>query len=66
MAEKKQPDEKPEKTESTVILMPVSDVADWDDDERLKAYPDVDWPMDGRSEEEVIAASKKLLDPKGE
>lgn len=72
MAEKKPPEPAPKKKaeaaapDSKVILMPVSDVADWDDDARLSAYPDVEWPFDGRSEEEVIAASKKLPDPKGE
>lgn len=65
MAEKKQqPDQaQDQEPEKGVILMPVSDVAEWDDDERLKAYPDVDWPMSGRSEEEVLKAADKLPEP---
>jgi hypothetical protein len=48
------------------IPMPVSDVAEWDDDERLKRYGGVPWPMTGRKEEEVLKAAKKLPDPTGD
>lgn len=55
-----------EKKPKTVILMPVSDVAEWDDDKYLEGLPKVSWPRSGRSEEEVLAAAKKLPDPKAE
>lgn len=42
------------------IPMPVSDVAEWDDDERLKRYGDLSWPMSGRDEAEVMKAAEKL------
>lgn len=45
------------------IPMPVSDVAEWDDDERLKRYGDLSWPMSGRSEAEVMKAAEKLEAP---
>jgi hypothetical protein len=63
VAEKKPPEKAAEKE---LVHMPVSDVAVWDDDERMKAYPPVPWPRSGRSEEEVLAAAKKLTPPKGE
>ena len=45
--------------EEDPIPVPVSDVAEWDDDARLDRYP-ADWPFSGRSEDEVLEAAKKL------
>lgn len=53
---------KSEQEERKPIPMPVSDVAEWDDDERLGRYGS-DWPMTGRSPEEVREAAKALPAP---
>jgi hypothetical protein len=49
-----------------IVLMPVSDVAEWDDDARLRSSPPTGWPYSGMSEEEAFEAAKKLPVPKGE
>lgn len=70
MAEQTPPEEKkaaPKGGEKELVHMPVSDVADWDDDALMKPYgPDPSWPMSGMSEEEALAAAKELPQPKGE
>jgi hypothetical protein len=67
VAERKPPaEEETAEPEGDVIPMPVSDVAVWDDEARLKTSPPTDWPYSGMSEEEAIEAAKKLPKPKGE
>ena len=64
-----EPEAPPEKKGAgpTIVHMPVSDVADWDDDAKMKPYgPNPKWPMSGMSEDEARAAAKELPDPKGE